>query len=76
MTNECFKYNKKLTRDKLYSNLSYDWDAELRELHGEELWSLPNENSRKIRRMVVEECMRTADAIKELPFWRRLFNQF
>lgn len=64
------------TKDNLYGNLGYDWDAELNCLHGEELWNTPNENSRKVRRMVVNECLLMRDKIKKLSFWKRLFNQF
>lgn len=60
--------------NNLYHNLFYDWDAELNELHGEDLWKTPNSHSRKIRRKVVEECIRYREKIKELSWWRRLFN--
>ena len=60
----------------LYHNLGYDWDAELNKLHGEDLWDTPNENSRKVRKMVVDECVRIRDRIRELPWWRRLLNKF
>ena len=64
------------TEENLYHNLAYDWDAELNELHGKNLWDTPNENSRKIREMVVRECLLMSEKIKKLPFWRRLFNRF
>ena len=66
----------KYTEENLYHNLGYDWDAELNELHGKDLWDTPNENSRKVRKMVVKECLRMSEKIKKLPFWRRLFNLF
>ena len=67
---------KEITKENLYYNLGYDWDAELNNLHGKDLWDTPNENSRKVRKMVVEECLRTRDMIKKLSWWRRLFNKF
>ena len=62
--------------DNLYHNLGYDWDAELNDLHGEDLWDTPNIHSRKVTKMVVEECEIIADKIRKLPFYKRLFNLF
>ena len=67
---------EKFDEQNMYHNLGYDWDSELNDLHGKELWDTPNENSRKVRRMVVDECLRMRDKIKALPWWRRLFNKF
>jgi len=60
--------------DNLRHNLYHDWDGELNELHGEDLWDTPNFHSRDIRNKVVFECERVVDKIKCLPWWRRLFN--
>jgi hypothetical protein len=57
-------------------NLEHDWDGEISNLHGEELWDLPNKKSRRIKRMVVEERIAEILRIKKLPFWKRLFNIF
>jgi hypothetical protein len=57
-------------------NLVYDWEAELNELHGEDLWDTPNNNSRKVKNMVVDECLAVVGEIKNLPWWRRLFKRF
>ena len=62
--------------DDLYHNLGYDWDAELNQLQGEDLWNTPNNHTRNIRNMVVKECKRMVNRVKELPWWRRLFNLF
>lgn len=62
------------TKENIYDQLTNDWDAELNCLHGEELWDTPNNNSRHIRRMVVEECLNMKNKIKRLPLWRRMFN--
>ena len=67
---------KKIITDNLYYNLGYDWDAEINEMHGKDLWDTPNENSRKVREMAVDECERIADRIRELPFYKRLFKLF
>ena len=67
---------KEKITENLYNNLGYDWDAELNELHGEELWDTPNSNSRKVRKMVVDECERVVDKIRELPWYSRLFKLF
>ena len=67
---------KKKITDNLYHNLGYDWDAELNELHGEELWDTPNSHSRRVREMIVDECERIVDRIRKLPFYKRLFNLF
>ena len=64
------------SEENLYHNLSYDWDAELNDLHGKDLWDTPNHNSRKIRKMVVQECLRMSEKIKALSFWRKVFNLF
>ena len=42
--------------ENLYYNLGYDWDAELNELHGQNLWDTPNEHSRKVKRMIIDEA--------------------
>ena len=62
--------------ENLYYNLGYDWDAELNELHGQNLWDTPNEHSRKVKRMIIDECEIIKEKIKKLPFYRRLFNLF
>lgn len=67
---------EKITRENLYHNLRFDWDAVLNELHGEDLWDTPNTNSREVRKKVVSECIGISEAIKKLPFWIRLFNLF
>ena len=70
------KYPTELTKEALYHNLGYDWDAELNELHGEDLWAPPNSSSRHVREMIITECLRVRDGIKKLPVWRRLLNKF
>jgi hypothetical protein len=62
--------------DNLYHNLGYDWDAELNNLHGADLWDTPNENTRKVRNMVIKECEILIAKVKKLPWYRRLFNRF
>lgn len=62
--------------DNLYHNLAYDWDAELNQLHGEDLWNTPNGNTRNVRNMVVKECEIMVNKVKKLSWWRRLFNKF
>lgn len=68
--------NKRFTKENLYHNLGYDWDVELNELNGKDLYDTPNSHSRMVRNMVVDECLRIRDRIKRLPFWIRLFNLF
>lgn len=67
---------KEKITENWYHKLGYDWDAELNDLHGKDLWDTPNEYSRNVRKMVVAECERVAQRIRELPFYRRLFNLF
>ena len=67
---------KEKITDNLYHSLGYDWDAELNELSGKDLWDTPNEHSRKVRKMVIYECERIVDRIQKLPFYKRLFNLF
>jgi len=66
---------KKIT-DNLYHGLGFDWDAELNELHGKDLWDTPNEYSRHVRKMVIIECERIVDTVRKLPWHKRLFNRF